>query len=74
MNVMSDTYSVAFQAVCLYEYNIITISWGKDSCNCLLLQSVPSKTLLEVELLLICGNIFKGSDKYPWFSLLGSIP
>lgn len=64
-NGMSDTGSVVIQAVCLNEYNSITVSWGKDSCNSLLLQSVPCKTLLEVELLLICGNIFEGSIKCP---------
>lgn len=54
---------------------LLFVTWypGKHSCSCLLLQSVLCKTLSEEELSLICGNIFEGSAKYPWFNLLGTI-
>lgn len=54
---------------------LLFVLWyqGKDSCNYLLLQSALCKTLLEEELSLICGNIFEGSGKYPWFNFLGTI-
>lgn len=54
---------------------LLFVTWyqGKDSGNCLLLQSVLCKTLPEEELLLICGSIFEGSGKLPGCSLLGTI-
>lgn len=80
-NEMSATCSVSFQAVCLDEHNNINIHWviicymipRKGFMQCLLLQSLLCKTLLEEEQSLIGGNIFEVSGKYSWFNLLGSI-
>lgn len=62
--------------IIVLPYNeLLFVTWhqGKDSCNCLLLQSAMCKTLLEEDLPLICGNVFEESGNYPWFNWLGTV-